>query len=216
MLRGEIKLSSAKELATERIREMINSGLLAPGDRMGIEELARELGISRTPIREAFWALSAEGLVTITPRVGVFVREIDWQEIFDVYDIKSQLEPLMARWAIERSTEHERQEFASSFELLEHAYREGLEPYVECVVVRRESLLSMARSPVLVDALSVIDGRVQLLRRRNLSRPDSMKASLQQHRAIAEAVAEADADAGYARMQEHMIDAGRRIRELLS
>lgn len=217
MTRIDRRLSSAKELATEQIRAMIYSGRIESEARISITELADSFGISRTPVRDALWQLASEGLVTVTPRVGVFVRKIEGPEILDVYEIKAQLEPLMAQWAIERSTSAQREQFYASLGTLGKAFQERhLEKYVACVEARRRKMLSMANSPVLDDELNVIDGRVRLLRRLNLGQPGSMEASFAQHSTIAEAVLAGDAKAGYEAMRSHMLDATLRVRSLFA
>jgi DNA-binding GntR family transcriptional regulator len=71
-----VQLVPAKDSASARIRERIHSGEFQPAVKLSIDSLATELGVSRTPIRDAFGQLEREGLVTITSRVGVFVRRL--------------------------------------------------------------------------------------------------------------------------------------------
>jgi DNA-binding GntR family transcriptional regulator len=96
------ELVSAKDWALARIRTPIHSGEFRPGVKLSIDTLAAELGVSRTPVRDAFGQLEREGLVTITSRVGVFVRRLTRSEAEDIYGINEAVEPLMARWAAER------------------------------------------------------------------------------------------------------------------
>ncbi|WP_239123827.1 GntR family transcriptional regulator, partial [Sphaerisporangium siamense] len=96
---SQVRILSAKDVVAEEIRALIYNGTMASGARISTDELAERFGVSRTPVRDALQQLSVEGLVTITPRVGVFVREISPQEITDVYQIKTALEPMMAAWA---------------------------------------------------------------------------------------------------------------------
>ncbi|WP_028927928.1 GntR family transcriptional regulator, partial [Pseudonocardia acaciae] len=160
--------------------------------------------------------LSVEGLVKITPRVGVFVREISVQEITDVYQIKTALEPLMASWAAERGSEEQRAAFHESLTDLEQAAQDNDVPsYVRLLEQRREALLAMAASDGLRDALGVLGGRVRLLRFRNLSQPGRLSESAAQHRAVADAIAAGDPEAAYLTMQIHMRDASARVRLLV-
>ena len=70
------QLVPAKDSASARVRARIYSGEFQPGVKLSIDSLATELGVSRTPIRDAFGQLEREGLVTITSRAGVFVRRL--------------------------------------------------------------------------------------------------------------------------------------------
>lgn len=208
---------SAKQHCVELIRGALNSGELGPGARVPVQELAQRYGLSTTPVREAAWQLSSEGLLEVVPRIGIFVRSITVQEALDIYELKAALEPLLARWAAERSTPEERRQFAERFQALAEAAQRGdVGEYVRLVEERRATLMSMARSSALSDEFSVIDGRVRLLRFQNLSQPGTLAASCSQHQRLAEAIGSGDASAAVARMSEHMTDAGARVRNLLA
>lgn len=211
-----LRVLSAKEAVTEEVRALIHSGELALGGRISIDELASRFGISRTPVRDALFQLSGEGLVSIEPRVGVFVRTITDQEIIDVYHIKGLLEPLMASWAAERGTVIERHQCYDSLSLLDEAVAHSdVARYVTLVEDRRKALLAMAGSSALHDTLTIIDGRVRLLRFRNLQQPGRLAQSAAQHRVIAEAIRDGDSDGAYETMRFHMHDAMVRVRRLL-
>ena len=90
---------NASAAATELIREAILDGRLPPGQRLKEEELARELGISRTPVREALLVLQAEGLVDAAPNRGAVVRSHDGDDLEDLYQLRALLEGYAARRA---------------------------------------------------------------------------------------------------------------------
>jgi DNA-binding GntR family transcriptional regulator len=180
---------SATDLATEQIRERIIRDELPPGTKIKIEELASEFGISRTPVRDALTRLQSEGLVQIVSRVGVYVREISMGEVLEVYSVKEALEPVMARWATERSTDEQREEFfESSGALSELAESGDTAGYIDLVVQRRLHLLALSQSDVLASIFRLIDERVRYLRARNLSWPERRITSVKEHMAIAIAV----------------------------
>ena len=89
---GAPLVRNAGAVATEVIREAIIDGRLVPGERLKEEELARELGLSRTPIREALAVLQAEGLVDTAPNRGATVREHDAEDLDDLYRLRALLE----------------------------------------------------------------------------------------------------------------------------
>lgn len=93
---------SASAAAGEVIREAIIDGRLPPGQRLKEEELARELGISRTPVREALLLLESEGLVESIPRRGATVRAYAVSDLDDVYQLRALLEGHAARRAAAR------------------------------------------------------------------------------------------------------------------
>src|SRR2546429_295825 len=93
---------NASLAATELIRDAIIDGRLSPGRRLKEEELARELGISRTPIREALLILQSEGLVEATPNRGATVRAHTVDDLDDLYQLRALLEGHAARRAAAR------------------------------------------------------------------------------------------------------------------
>ncbi len=90
---------NASVAATEVIRQAILDGRLPPGRRLKEEELAHELGISRTPVREALLMLQAEGLVDAAPNRGATVRSHSVEDLTDLYQLRALLEGYAARRA---------------------------------------------------------------------------------------------------------------------
>src|ERR1700682_3154662 len=108
MLEGRDRLvQNASVAATELIREAILEGRLEPGARLKEEELARELGISRTPVREALLMLQAEGLIETVPNRGAVVRTHDADDLIDLYQLRALLEGYAARQAAARVSDEE-------------------------------------------------------------------------------------------------------------
>lgn len=87
----------AAEQVVGRLRDAITSGRLRPGDRLMQDELARHLGVSRMPVREALRRLEAEGLVVLQPYRGALVAELSAQELREIYEIRIALETLALR-----------------------------------------------------------------------------------------------------------------------
>jgi DNA-binding GntR family transcriptional regulator len=105
---------NASEVASELIRDAILYGRLAPGERLKEEQLARELGISRTPVREALLLLQAEGLIESVPNRGAVVRAYSPDELGDMYDLRALLESYAARRAATRASRQALTELARS------------------------------------------------------------------------------------------------------
>lgn len=105
---------NASDLASELIRDAILDGRLAPGARLKEEQLAKDLGISRTPVREALLLLQAEGLIESVPNRGAMVRSYSPEELEDMYDLRALLESYAARRAATRVTEEELVELEES------------------------------------------------------------------------------------------------------
>jgi DNA-binding GntR family transcriptional regulator len=88
------------ELALRVLRERIRSGELRPGERIHAEELARELGMSQTPVREAIRLLQADRLVDFEPHRGVVVTELQTGSLIEIFRLRYLLEPLAVRLAV--------------------------------------------------------------------------------------------------------------------
>ena len=87
-----------------RLREDILSGKYKENDELKEVAIGEELGVSRTPVREAFRQLELEGLIQIVPNKGAYVTGITEKDVRDIYMIRSLLEGLCARWATEHIT----------------------------------------------------------------------------------------------------------------
>ena len=105
-----IKLDSyqpLREVVCETLREAIVDGVLKPGERLMEIQLAEELGVSRTPVREAIRKLELEGFVVMIPRRGTYVADMSIKDINEVYEVRTALDVLAAGLAAERITEEE-------------------------------------------------------------------------------------------------------------
>ncbi len=85
-MNGELKFSSLSEQVYEYLRKQMNQGELLPGSTINIGEIARQLGISKTPLRDALIHLELEGFVTILPRRGVCVNKLQIQDVKNAYE----------------------------------------------------------------------------------------------------------------------------------
>ena len=105
-----IKLDNYKplrEIVFDALREAIVSGRLKPGERLMELQLAEEMGVSRTPVREAIRKLELEELIITIPRKGAYVADLSLKDAAEVFEIRGSLEGLAANLAAERITEEE-------------------------------------------------------------------------------------------------------------
>jgi DNA-binding GntR family transcriptional regulator len=109
------------EQAYYRLEEMIVTLELAPGAILSEQALSADLGIGRTPIREALQRLSREGLVMVLPRKAIIVTETDPKRQLLVLEVRREIERLLARACAERATDAERRRFAEIADGMEDA-----------------------------------------------------------------------------------------------
>ena len=104
MLRNEYSLT---EKVYQNLRSDILSGTFRDREELREAALAKTYGVSRTPVREAICQLALEGLVDTIPNRGAYVHSIHGKDVKDVYAIRSLLEGLAARWAVENITDEQ-------------------------------------------------------------------------------------------------------------
>jgi len=113
-----------RELVYEELRNHIITGDLKPGSRIMEVELADDMGVSRTPVREAIRQLEKEGLLVIEPRKGIYVTGISTKDMEDVLEVRENLEGLAAYLAAQRITDEEKEMFREA--------KEGFKQAVAC------------------------------------------------------------------------------------
>jgi GntR family transcriptional regulator, rspAB operon transcriptional repressor len=101
----------ARRRATDEVYDVMRRSILTnvfrPGQRLPIDEISKQLGVSLTPVRHAIQQLATEGLIEIRPRSGTFVASLDVQDIAETFDIRRALECLAAEQAVEHITDEQ-------------------------------------------------------------------------------------------------------------
>jgi GntR family transcriptional regulator, vanillate catabolism transcriptional regulator len=210
-------LSTQLDLAVVHLREMILRGTLAPGERVAEAPLAGELGMSRTPVRQALPLLAQEGLLSLHETRGYVVRAFTWAEVSDAIDLRGVLEGLAARRVAERGVS---KAFMRSMRaclddgdaiLSKRRIEESDEAaYAEMNVRLHQLILEEAGSSILSAALErnshvpFAGPQALAFDRENLERTyDLLHYAHRQHHAIAEALERGQSGRVEALMREH-------------
>lgn len=114
-----------REIVYDELREGILTGAIKPGTRMMEVDLADEMGVSRTPVREAIRKLEKEGLVTIRPRKGAYASDISVKSMMDILEVRSNLEGLAAYLAAMRMSIDKKNNLIDVEQKFEQALRSG-------------------------------------------------------------------------------------------
>jgi DNA-binding GntR family transcriptional regulator len=114
-----------RDVALERIRDLIVSGSIAPGERLVEEALGQRLGMSRNPVRESLKILEREGFVTISPYRGAVVSQIGRKEAMDIFEIRELLDSFAAAQAARMVTEADLEQLQSILSAGTRALAEG-------------------------------------------------------------------------------------------
>jgi DNA-binding GntR family transcriptional regulator len=198
---------NASVAASELIRDAIVEGRLEPGRRLKEEELARELGISRTPIREALLMLQAEDLVVATPNRGATVRAHDASELEDLYDLRALLEGHAARRAAGRISEREVELLRASCDRFAAVPASDIPGLIRENLLFHNAILEAAGSARLVSMVGKVIKLPLVYNAYRWYSPEQMRISVEYHRRIVEAFAVRDADAAEQNMREHVFEA---------
>jgi DNA-binding GntR family transcriptional regulator len=196
---------SLRELVYRRIKDAILGGRLEPGERIVEQSLSNELGVSRSPVREALRRLEQEGLVEATPRRGVSVAAPTVREVTNVYTIREALEGLAARLAASNVDHESLAAMARILVRMEDAIRRGdIKGASRADTQFHARLLEATDNQRLVDLTSQLADLVRRVRAAVLAEPGRAEAALSEHRAILEALAAQDADAAERHMRAHV------------
>lgn len=114
-----------REIVYEQLKMQIMTGKITPGTRMMEVELAEEMGVSRTPVREAIRKLEKESLVTIEPRKGAYASEISVKDMVDTLEVRQDLEGLAAALATERMSQEQLKELNEISQKYSRAIKEN-------------------------------------------------------------------------------------------
>ncbi len=191
-----------------RLREDILSGKYKEGDELKEVAIGEELGVSRTPVREAFRQLELEGLIQIIPNKGAYVTGITEKDVKDIYMIRSLLEGLCARWACEHITREQMEEMEENIYLSKfHAQKGHLEQLAELDNRFHEILYEACNSKMLEHQLRDFHEYVLRVRKKTLSNVNRGPKSNEEHEQIMEAIKAGDADRAEKLANMHMINA---------
>ena len=182
------------EQVRDQLREDILAGRLRPGTELSEVALARELGTSRGPLREALGRLASEGLITITPRRGAVVTQLTRQEFIDAYQVREALETLAVRLAVPRLSEAEIPRLRELCELMEQAAMDGeVQVFFEANTRFHEALVRASGNDKLHEVHRVLVGQMVPYRPRSLELRGNLEQSVAEHREILAAIEARDA-----------------------
>lgn len=197
-----------------RLREDILSGIYRESEELKENTIATELGVSRTPVREALRQLELEGLVTMIPNKGAYVTGITSKDMHDIYMIRSYLEGLCARWACEHITQPQIEALEEVLYLSDfHAKKNHNEQMVELDNKFHELIYDASGSKILRHVLSDFHHYVERIRKITLAMPSRASQASQEHAAILDAIKKRDGDLAEQLAYEHIKSSIKNISE---
>lgn len=186
------------------LKDAILAGKFAPGDHLVELEIAHSLGLSRSPVREAFRRLEQEGYLAVT-RSGVIVQQISSKDIQGVYYVRQRLEGMCAALAATRVTEAEIIKLRQALKTMELALKEKNDKKIVRAANDFHALLySLSDNPYLIDLLYATYEKIRHFRTVNIILFQRGRGALEEHRAVVEAIAQHAPDKADRLAQEHV------------
>jgi len=215
-----MRQASGQTSLQDRIRIQIESDILAgirpPGSAIDEKELAAAFEASRTPVREALIALSAQGLVTIAPRSGIYVRKASLAELVSALEAISELEAVVAGLAANRATSAHIESMMQALELgAKAALAEDIARYRHANTQLHEAMHQAGANPVLADHIRSSRRLLMAYPHRSFEMPGRLKISNQEHHEIVHAIRLGDVALAQSSMKSHISRGGEAMIALL-
>ncbi len=211
-----ISRQSLHDIVASRLRDMIIEGVLAPGERFNESRLVEDLGISRTPLREAIKTLAGEGLIEVRPSRGTFVRSFSAEEFKGMLEVLGELEAFAGVLACERASDAQIEEIKALHARMMQLYedRERLAYYKENQ--RIHSLIAAASgNATLTELQAMLQSRMKRLRFTGNSEPGKWRAAVAEHQEMVDALSRRDGPALAEVMRRHLVKTWDRVRDQL-
>ncbi|WP_017798027.1 GntR family transcriptional regulator [Oceanobacillus kimchii] len=182
------------------LREAILKGDFKPGERLVQTELANQIGVSRMPIREALRTLELEGLIVMQPHKGAVVREIKKEDIQEIYELRSVLEPMALKKSMEQFKQTDIDELSALHQTM--LQTESDQKYVEYNANFHDILVSRCKSSRLLSFIEAVLNGFALDTPQII--PGQVQKSNKEHGVILEAIVERDADKASELLAQHI------------
>jgi DNA-binding GntR family transcriptional regulator len=195
---------------SEYLRDRIYRMDLPPGSKLGVGEIADQLGVSRSPVRDAFHMLIAEGLIVPGPANGYRVLEFDRKYIDDVFVVRRALELVSVRLCTENTNRPRLQQLREKWQQLREAKEDDPhlpEAHMNADTELHRAICEMSGNAVLLDTLDRIITRAALIRRWVFTGGVTHAYLLmltEEHLAVLDAILSGDAEAAVAAMDKHL------------
>ena len=208
MLETPLKVQTLSGLALERISDAIALGQLGPGERISEADLARRLGISRGPLREAISILEGRRLLVREPRVGVRVADLSLAELEEIFVMREALEGMACRLAATHMTDSEIQELREV--LMKHANDEAVKAGVSYFQnsgdydFHSRIIRGSKNSRLIGTLLDELHYVIRIYRYRSSTMKGRTQQAVDEHEVIIRALEQRDPDAAEAAMRKHI------------
>ena len=194
-----------RDIVFENLRTAILEGELKAGKRLMEVQLAEQLGVSRTPIREAIRKLELEGLVVMLPRKGAYVANMSFKDLIDVLEIRASLEGLAAYLAAERRRDEDIDELERVAKEFEKSVREtNIDNVLKKDIEFHEKIFLMANNKKLYQIITSLWEQVHRFRVTYVSNYEASLSLVDEHNKMLEAIKSGDSELAKKYATEHI------------
>ncbi len=214
----KLRRSSLSGDAYSFVRELfINGNRYNPGDKISVEELSRELGVSRTPLWGAINRLEAEGIVEIVPRQGVYLINYDPQRVIEIYLAREALEGMAARLAAEKVTDRQIANLKSNIDdQMDYLRRGDIDRYYASALEFHEQVVRIAQNQTLERLLMSVLAQIRAMRVQRKYTPTHLPQSCDDHERLLQAMRLRDPDRAEREARSHIRDLTEEVRRSLA
>ena len=211
-MKKTIDNTNLRDQTYDIIKNMIILREIEPGKKINEEHIAKEIQVSRTPIREALCRLQNEGIVKIIPRRGAFVCDLTETNVREILLIREVLEGLVVRLAVENMDSKTLEKLKKALEKVSTIPEEDrdLIKYTRSEVDFHALLLGASNNQMLKNMMEIVNAHLQIIRLRTVVIPERAQKTVREHRQILEAIEKGDADSAEELMRKHV----RSVREV--
>lgn len=186
------------------IKEQILSGELNPGDRIVETRLAKELGISQTPVREALRHLQGEGIIDIVPNKGPMVCTLDMKDVFEIYSLRSVIEGLAIRLTTEWATDEEVEQLETIYQEMKNKLDDpSVEYLLEDSFRIHDMIMRLSNHAQLYSIYQSLSFKISLINRL-LGTKKTKQYEVDQHEELIEAVKSRNLEHAEQVMRKHI------------
>jgi len=206
------------ELLSQKVYHVLKNAIvrgdLAPNSKLILTEIAKSLGVSNTPIREAINKLVSEGLIKIIPNKGILVKEINIDDFQEILQVRAFLDGLIAKIASKKITDKEIGNMMKIIKKMENCVKKDDRlTYNDLDIQFHDFLLNITGNNKLKEIYNNLINQGNRLRIRTLKIPDRMGKSLKEHREIALEIKKRNPDGANRVSQKHIESISRSIEE---
>lgn len=205
-MKKTVDSTNLRDQTYDIIKNMIILREIEPGKKINEEHIAKEIQVSRTPIREALCRLENEGIVKIIPRRGAFVSDLTETNVREILLIREVLEGLVVRLAVENMDEETLEKLRKALEKVSTLPEKDrdLINYTRSEVDFHAILLSASNNQMLKNMMEIVNAHLQIIRLRTVVIPERAQKTVKEHQQIFKAIENGDATSAEELMRKHV------------